>query len=194
MGLRVPARTHVGGSSTMAIKRAWRPRRLLPLVLALLWLAPPSATAAPEGTLTIAMHFTPVARWLDPAEGESTITPFFLLYALHDALLKPMPGVGSGPSLAESWSMSEDMLAAEFTLRANVKFHNGESVTADDVKYSFERYRGGASKVLKDMVKEIQILAPDRVRFVFRAPWPDFPAFYGTFVASAGWVVPRKYV
>jgi peptide/nickel transport system substrate-binding protein len=178
----------------MAIKRASRPRRLLPLVLALLWLVPPSATAAPEGTLTIAMHFTPVARWLDPAEGESTITPFFLLYALHDALLKPMPGAGSGPSLAESWSMSEDMLAAEFRLRANVKFHNGEPVTADDVKYSFERYRGGASKVLKDMVKEIQVLAPDRVRFVFRGPWPDFPAFYGTFVASAGWVVPRKYV
>src|SRR6476660_6013198 len=77
------------------------------------------AAAAPEGTLTIAMHFTPVTRWLDPAEGESTITPFLLLYTLHDGLLKPMPGVGSAPSLAESWSMSKDMLSADFTLRAN---------------------------------------------------------------------------
>ena len=34
---------------------------------------------------------------------------------------------------------------------------------------------------------------PD-VRFVFKEPWPDFPAFYGTFVTSAGWVVPKKYV
>jgi ABC-type transport system substrate-binding protein len=75
------------------------------------------------GTLTIAMHFRPVTRWLDPADGESTITPFLLLYALHDGLLKPMPGVGSGPSLAESWSMSKDMLVADFTLRANAKFH-----------------------------------------------------------------------
>ena len=105
-----------------------------------------------------------------------------------------MPGVGSAPSLAESWSMSKDMLAADFTLRANAKFHNGEPVTSEDVKFSFERYRGGAAKVLKDTVKEIQTPAPNRVRFVFKEPWPDFAAFYGTFVASAGWVVPKKYV
>src|ERR1700754_3189369 len=123
------------------------------IVLALLCASATRAAAAPEGTLTIAMHFTPVSRWLDPAEGESTITPFFLLYALHDGLLKPMPGVGSGSSLAQSWSMSNDMLAAEFTLRANAKFHNGDTVTGDDVKFSFERYRGGAARVLKDAVK-----------------------------------------
>ena len=90
-----------------------------------------------------------MTRWLDPAEGESTITPFLLLYTLHDGLLKPMPGVGSAPSLAESWSMSKDMLAADFTLRANAKFHNGDPVTSEDVKFSFERYRGGAAKVLE---------------------------------------------
>ncbi len=173
-----------------------RSRRLIlvPIILAALWLTGVlGAAAAPEGTLTIAMHFTPVTRWLDPAEGESTITPFLLLYALHDGLLKPMPGVGSGPSLAESWSMSKDMLSADFTLRA-AKFHNGEPVTADDVKFSFERYRGGGAKALKDNVKEIQTPAANRVRFVFKEPWPDFPAFYGTFVTSAGWVVPKKYV
>ena len=153
-----------------------------------------AAAAAPEGKLTIALHFTPVTRWLDPAEGESIVTPFLFHYALHDALLKPMPGGGSVPSLAQSWSMSEDMLTAEFTLRANAKFHDGEPVTGDDVKFSFERYRGGAAKILKDMVKEIEVPAPDRVRFIFREPWPDFPAYYGTFAASAGWIVPRKYV
>ncbi|HSB40307.1 MAG TPA: ABC transporter substrate-binding protein [Methylomirabilota bacterium] len=169
-----------------------RPRPIL-IVCAVLWLAGAApAAAAPEGTLTIAMHFSPVTRWLDPADGESTITPFLLLYALHDGLLKPMPGVGSGPSLAESWAMAKDMRSAEFTLR-RAKFHNGEPVTAEDVKFSFERYRGGAAKVLKDAVKEIQTPAPNRVRFVFKEPWPDFGAFYGTFVASASWVVPKKY-
>src|SRR5215813_4833376 len=107
-------------------------RRVL-IAAAVLWLA--AASAAPEGTLTIAMHFTPVPRWLDPAEGESTITPFLLLYALHDGLLKPMPGVGSAPSLAESWSMAKDASSADFTLRANAKFHNGEPVTSEDVKF-----------------------------------------------------------
>src|SRR5258707_4102677 len=167
--------------------------RLISLLGAALWLATVGpAMAAPEGTLTIAMHFSPVTRWLDPAEGESTIRPFLLLYVLQDGLVKPMPGVGSGPSLAQSWAMAKDMLSAEFVLRP-AKFHNGEPVTAEDVKFSFERYRGGAAKVLKDAVKEIQTPAPNRVRFVFKEAWPDFPAFYGTFVASAGWVVPKKY-
>src|SRR5262250_2203140 len=133
-----------------------------------LWVNP--ATAAPEGTLTFALHFSPVTRWLDPAEGESTITPYLLLYAINDGL------------------------RADFSLRAGARFHNGDPVTAEDVKFSFERYRGGAAKILKATVKEIQTAAPNRVRFVFREPWPDFPAFYGTFVASAGWVVPKKYI
>jgi peptide/nickel transport system substrate-binding protein len=168
-------------------------RILIPLLAAALWLATAEPTAAaPEGTLTIAMHFSPVTRWLDPAEGESTITPYLTLAALHDGLLRPTAGQASAPSLAESWSMAKDMRSAEFTLR-KARFHNGDPVTAEDVKFSFERYRGGAAKVLKDAVKEIQTPAPNRVRFVFKEPWPDFGAFYGTFVASAGWVVPKKY-
>ena len=146
-------------------------RELAPLFCAVaLFLGVNPATAAPEGTLTFALHFSPVTRWLDPAEGESTITPYLLLYAIHDGLLKPMPGQGSAPSLAESWSMAKDGLSADFTLRAGARFHNGDPVTAEDVKFSFERYRGGAAKILKDTVKEIQTPAPNRVRFVFREP------------------------
>src|SRR5499427_2647126 len=144
-----------------------RPVRQLTSILcaAVLVLGVGRAAAAPEGTLTFALHFSPVTRWLDPAEGESTITPYLLLYAIHDGLLKPMPGQGSAPSLAESWSMAKDGLSADFTLRAGTRFHNGDPVTAEDVKFSFERYRGGAAKILKDTVKEIQTPAPNRVSF-----------------------------
>src|SRR5712671_6971144 len=173
-----------------------RPRhgRLVVLVCAMLWLgAIAPAMAAPEGTLTIGMHFTPVARWLDPAEGESTITPFFLLYTIHDALLKPMPGVGSAPSLAESWSMAKDMLSAEFTLRTNARFHNGDPVTADDVKFSFERYRGTSHDLMKERVLAVETPDPQHVRFQLKEPWPDFPTFYGS-ATGAGWIVPKKYI
>jgi peptide/nickel transport system substrate-binding protein len=141
-----------------------------------------------------AIHVTLAPRWLDPAETEAAITPFMVLFALHDALVKPMPAGQQTPSLAESWSVSPDGLAYEFVLRSGVKFHNGETLTGEDVKFSFERYRGGGAKLLKDRVREVQVVDARRVRFVLKAPWPDFMTFYGTTATGAGWVVPRKYV
>jgi peptide/nickel transport system substrate-binding protein len=56
------------------------------------------------------------------------------------------------------------------------------------------RYHGGAAKVFKDNVRDVVVVAPNRVRFVFREPWPDFMTFYGTLAATPGWIVPKKYV
>jgi peptide/nickel transport system substrate-binding protein len=149
---------------------------------------------AAEGTMTWGVHVTLAARWLDPQETEAVITPFMVLYALHDALVKPMPGSMNTPSLAESWTVSRDGLTYEFTLRKGVKFHNNDPVTAEDVKFSFERYKGSAAAVLKAKVREIQIVDPGRVRFHLKEPWPDFMTFYGTSASGAGWIVPKKYV
>ena len=73
--------------------------------------------AAPQGQLTWAMHVSLAPTWFDPAETPGIITPFMVLYALHDAMVKPMPGKLLAPSLAESWSTSEDGLTYEFVLR-----------------------------------------------------------------------------
>ena len=110
------------------------------LVLAVLAGASPGH-AAPEGTLTLGVHVTLVNRWLDPGETEGLITPFMILYALHDALAKPMPASLTTPSLAEAWTVSKDGLTYEFVLRKGAKFHNGDPVTADDVRFSFDRYK-----------------------------------------------------
>ena len=147
------------------------------LLLLVISVAPP-AMAATEGTLTIGLHVTLVSRWLDPGETEALITPFMVLYALHDALVKPMPGGLNTPSLAESWTVSKDGTAYEFLIRRNARFHNGDPVTAEDVKFSFERYTGGGAKLLKEKVKDVQIVAANRVRFVLKEPWPDFLASY----------------
>src|SRR5215475_10450392 len=120
--------------------------------------------AAPEGELTWAIHVSLAPTWFDPAETPSVITPFMLLYALHDAVVKPMPGNPMASSLAESWSMSKDGLAYDFVLRKGVKFHNGDPVTAEDVKFSLERYRGGAAATLKERVGGVDVVDPQRVR------------------------------
>ena len=172
----------------------WPARPLAALVL-LLGSVPATPVATAEMTqMTWAVHVTLAARWLDPAEHEGAITPFMFFYAIHDALLKPMPAGLTTPSLAESWSVSPDGLTYEFVLRSGVRFHNGEPVSADDVKFSFERYRGAAAKLLKDKVKDVQIADARRVRFQLKEPWPDFITFYGTTATGAGWIVPRKYV
>jgi peptide/nickel transport system substrate-binding protein len=155
--------------------------------------AQPAGSAA-AGQMTWAVHFTLAPRWLDPAESEGSITPFLTLYAVHDAMLKPMPSGPSASSLAESWTVSPNGLVYDFTLRANARFHNGERVTAEDVKFSFERYRGANAATFKERVQEVRVLDPRRLQFHLKEPWADFITFYGTTASSAGWVVPKKYV
>ncbi len=167
---------------------------LLAVVALVLFSAASPALAAPEGTLTIGLHVTLATRWLEPGDTEALITPFMLLYALHDALVKPMPAGIMTPSLAESWTMSKDGLTYEFVLRKGTRFHNGDPVTPEDVKFSFERYKGSSAGLLKAKVKEIQVAAPNKVRFVLKEPWEEFMSFYGTSATGAGWIVPKKYI
>jgi peptide/nickel transport system substrate-binding protein len=148
----------------------------------------------PPDQLTIAFDVSIAPSFLEPAETPGIGTPFVFLYALHDALIKPMPGNDMAASLAESWKESEDGLTYEFKLREGLRFHNGDPFTADDVKFSFHRYRGAAAKLLHERVKAVDVVDPHRVRFVLHAPWPDFLAFYATPATGAAWVVPKKHL
>jgi peptide/nickel transport system substrate-binding protein len=151
-----------------------------------------SAQAKPEGEMRWALYVTLSPAWFDPAEVVGVLTPFWVLYAMHDALVKPMPGTMLAPSLAESWKVSADQRVYEFKLREGLKFHNGDPFTAEDVKWSFHRAKG--AKVLQDKVRDVEIAGPYRVRFHLHEPWPDFMTFYGTFATGAGWIAPKKYM
>jgi peptide/nickel transport system substrate-binding protein len=176
------------------VRRAATGRFTSLVALAIILAVATPAGAAPEGQVTWAAHITLAPTWFDPAETPGIGTPFMILYALHDALVKPMPGNPMAPSLAESWSLSKDGLAYEFVLRQGARFHNGEPVTAEDVKFSFERYRGAAAKLLRERVPVVEVVDPHRVRFKLREPWPDFMTYYGSLTTGAGWVVPKKYL
>src|SRR3989440_343123 len=154
-------------------------------------LAPAAAQTEPEGEMRFALYVTLAPVWFDPAEVVGVLKPFWVLYALHGGLVKPMPGKMLAPSLAESWTVSPDQRVYEFKLREGVKFHNGDPFTAEDVKFSFQRAKG---KLLHEKVSEVTVVGPSRVRFTLREPWPDFLTFYGTFASGAGWIVPKRYV
>ena len=152
------------------------------------------AGPAPSGKVTIAWHVTISPSWFDPSTAPPQITPFGMLYAIHDALVRPYPGQKMGPSLAESWKESEDGKTYEFKLRPGLTFHNGDPVTTEDVKFSFERYKGAGASMLHERVAEVEIVDPLTVRFHLTEPWPDFMTFYGTTASAAGIIVPKNYL
>jgi peptide/nickel transport system substrate-binding protein len=167
--------------------------RVVACVLLVVFAVAAPAAAAPEGQLTWGVHISLAPTWFDPAETQGLITPFMILYAIHDAMAKAMPGNTTAPSLAESWQISPDGRVYDFMLRKGVKFHNGDPLTSEDVKFSFDRYRGANAKQLKDRVAAVETPGPLHVRFRLKNPWPDFMTFY-TAASGAGWIVPKKYV
>jgi peptide/nickel transport system substrate-binding protein len=156
--------------------------------------APRFATAAGvDSQITWGVHVSLAPVWFDPAEVSGIITPFMVLYALHDAMVKPMPGGSTAPSLAKTLTASDDGLTYDFVVRQGASFHNGDPVTADDVRFSFERYHGASHDLLKERVASVEVSDPLHLRFKLKQPWPDFLTFYAS-ATAAGWVVPRKYV
>jgi len=153
-----------------------------------------AAQTAPAGEAVMAWHVTIAPTWFDPSTAPPQITPFGILYALHDGPVRSLPGQKIGASLAESWSESPDGLVYEFRLRRGLRFHNGDPVTTEDVKFSFERYKGAGAREMQERVRQVEIVDPLVVRFHLKEPWPDFMTFYGTTATAAGLVVPKKYM
>jgi peptide/nickel transport system substrate-binding protein len=165
---------------------------LVAVLLSASGITPAGAQAKPEGEMRWALYVTLAPAWFDPAEVVGVLTPFWVLNAMHDAVVKPMPGNHQTPSLAESWKVSPDGRVYEFKLREGVKFHNGDPFTAEDVRWSFHRAKG--AKVLHEKVRDVEVAGPHRVRFHLHEPWPDFMTFYGTYATGAAWIAPKKYM
>ena len=110
----------------------------------------------PKGKIVLAWHTNMASKWLDPQEHDGTATTDNFLNALHDALIKNYrETLFDHPGLAERYEFAPDAKSATFWLRPGIKFHNGEPVTVEDVKFSFENYRGAKADVLKTKTERI---------------------------------------
>jgi peptide/nickel transport system substrate-binding protein len=155
--------------------------------------APASGRPQPTGQFNYVWHTTISPAWFDPQENPPQITPYNFAYALHDALVKHMPGQPFAPSLAESYEVAPDSLSATFKLRQGIKFHNGDAVTPEDVQFTFEQYRGANAKILHDKTSRIDLVDDRTIQFHFKSPFLDFLTLYGCAASGAGWVVPKAY-
>jgi peptide/nickel transport system substrate-binding protein len=153
------------------------------------------AKVVPKGKMVLGWHAGLASRWLDPQEHDGTATPDNFITALHDALIKNhRDALYDHPALAERFEFAPDAKSATFWLRPGIKFHNGEPVTPEDVKFSFENYRGAKADVLKNKTERVEIVDNRTVRLHFKEPFLDFPLIFGTAnVSGAGWIVPAKY-
>src|SRR3954462_15028064 len=154
-----------------------------------------AGSVQPKGKMVLAWHTNIASRWLDPQQHDGTASPDNFLFALHDALIKNFrERKYDHLALADKFDFPEDAKSATFRLRAGLKFHDGSPITMEDVKWSYENYRGSSAKVLHDKTKGIKIVDDRTIRFDFTEPFLDFPILLGTGnLCGAGWVVPRKY-
>jgi len=167
--------------------------RVILVTALLVAIATPSRAAEPAGEVTVSFHVT-----LAPALVRSLHRPapdHALRGDVRDPRCAGAPAAGQkiGASLAESWTESRDGLVYEFRLRRGLRFHNGDPITAEDVKFSFDRYNGAGARELRARVRQLDVVDPLTVRFTLKEPWPDFMTFYGTTATAAGIVLPKKY-
>jgi len=144
------------------------------------------------GTITIGHDADAVG--LDPHLAIAFASKHFFEY-VYTGLLRYNYKMELEPDLATSWEHPDD-LTFIFHLRKGVKFHNGDEMTSEDVKFSFDRMKDPKTaspwKFIYDAVSSID--APDRytVKFKLAYPYPAFLVYLGDVRYSA--IVPKKEV
>lgn len=148
-----------------------RSLRLLPLVAALLL----GATFAQQGRFEIAVDSAPVG--LDP-HVVTAFSSFAVIGQVYDGLLELNADLGLEPALATSWTVSDDALTYVFELRDGVKFHNGRTMTAEDVVYSFDRIMdestGSPQASRFTEVAAVEATGELQVTFTLKVPFAPF--------------------
>jgi peptide/nickel transport system substrate-binding protein len=152
-------------------------RWLFPLSLAVVALLAvgPAAHAQPKDTLTVAL--VSHAPTLDPHMHFERVG-ILVNINMFDSLLHKNAKLEYEPSLATSWKPINDT-TWEFKLRKAVKFHNGEPMTAEDVKYSFERVLEPGKEKKKSpqygnvrAIKEVRIVDAETIQLITDKPFP----------------------
>lgn len=99
-------------------------------------------------------------------------TVFTINYQIFDRLIEQNASDELVPSLAESWSLSDDGLEMTFNIRQGVKFHNGEELTAEDVVYSFNQAIASANtSSVTSAMQEMQYVDTYVCKLILKEPF-----------------------
>jgi peptide/nickel transport system substrate-binding protein len=170
---------------------------LLSLVLFIVGAADPGwAQTKPD--LTVALSGL-AQETLDPVVAGHFVK--YYLSLIFDYLVGSTPDgqLSTTGGVATKWENSPDHKRWTFHLRKGVKFHNGDELTADDVKFSLQRAMGkrsttGYAGPLRTLIQDIETPAPDRVVIVTKESTLIIPTYLSRALSSEGMIVPRKYI
>src|SRR5262245_59560218 len=158
----------------------------------------PTAAQQPKGTLVFAVESL-AAQTLDPI---LETRPGNAVYqaAMYDSLVGfDLAKGGIGPGVAERWVMAADGLSWVFHLRPGQTFHNGDPLTAHDVKFSLERQMSpkslaAAAASMRRSIKSIEVVDDLTVRVNTKEPQLGLPAALSRAVAPEGTIMPKRYL
>ena len=113
-----------------------------------------------------------------------------VMFNVFEGLMKPTPEGDLTPAIASDYQVSEDRLTYTFTLRDGVKFHNGDTVTAEDVVYSIQRCAAATETGIVpveafSIITDIQALDERTVAITISEPSNEFISYLTTAVLPA---------
>ncbi|MBM2824764.1 MAG: hypothetical protein HW402_428 [Dehalococcoidales bacterium] len=153
----------------------------------------PIAPTGPYGELTAAVtsfgneNFDPILAAQSVASN--------LVHPMFDSLIKLDNNGKPAPSILEKWEMAPNGLSWVYNIRKGIKFSNGEDLTADDVKFSIERYASndGFYGHLRSSVERVEKVDDYGVRVYTKGAQPYLP-YYHTLYCTQGFAMPKDYI
>ena len=152
-------------------------------------IAPVPAEAA---TLNFALAGNPDT--LDPHKTSGTLT-FQTIKSIYDTLAEPDMSGKLVPALAERWQISQDALTWTFIIKKGVVFHNGDKLTARDVKATIDRIRdkATASPKAKEFRSIAAVEAADDFTVIIKLKAPSSPLL-ATLASGWGAILPKTLI
>jgi peptide/nickel transport system substrate-binding protein len=170
---------------------------VLSLAMSVLAAVSPALAQAKSELVVALSSFS--AETLDPALQGHNVK--YYLSLMFDYLVGTTPDgqPSQAGGLASRWESSADHKRWTFHLRRGVRFHTGEEMTSDDVKFSLLRAMGkrsttGYAGPLRTLIQDIETPAPDRVVVVTKEPTLIIPTYLSRSLSTEGMVLPKKYI
>ncbi len=153
---------------------------------------PATLPKGPYGDLRVGVSSFGMEKW-DPVTATET-TQSMLISPMSDFLMR-IKGRVIGPGLVEKWELA-DGPSMIFTLAKGITWHNGDPLTAKDIKYTFERTiaEGYYSNIRDTITGQMELIDDYTIKVYTKGPRPYFPTFLSDAMGSYGFVIPKDYI